>query len=66
MFVVAVGRVGIGRMVLGMFVDVVELFVVEFVEPVVGVLRVHVFALSPYSEGNQFLLAGSYRFLAIL
>ena len=59
MFVVAVGRVGIGRMVLGMFVDVGVLVDV-------GDLRVHVFALCPYSEGSHFLLAGSYWFLAIL
>ena len=58
MFVVGVDRVGIGRMVLGMVVDFVELDV--------GVLRFDVFALNPYSEGSQFLLACSYRFLAIL
>ena len=61
MFVVGVGRVGISRMVLGMVVDVVE-----FVELDVGGLRFDVFALNLDSEGSQFLLACSYRFLAIL
>ena len=55
-------------MILGMFVAVVE-FVeldVEFVELHVGGFRFHVFALYPYSEGSQSLLACSYLFLAIL
>ena len=61
MFVVGVGRVGVGRMVLGMVVDVVEL-----VELDVGGLRFDVVALNLYSGGSQFPLACSYLFLAIL
>ena len=50
--------VGVGRMVLGMVVDVVELGV--------GGLRFDVFALNLDNEESQFLLFCCYRFLAVL
>ena len=56
--------VGVGRMVLGMVVELDELG--ELVELDVGAPRFGVFALSLDNAGNQFELFCSYRFLAIV